>query len=273
MTMGVVIEFQSLRQATVQVEAIAFLPDINQELRHALAIFAPGYTDDKTPLLSWGFNLAAIGIATMVFDLPGHYLGSLYPLRSLEDFFRDTPLLFVEGFNSLAKRLVKRARFADSDVLKRSFTVVLGGHSLGARLAMEAAVLKCWSERSKILIGVAIGVGDQGSPHVLESEHFQGALEVRRQLVSPHLAPEKLTPRLKMMDQNFRLRNATVFLLTGQDDVFATPSRVQRLESILRANGNHVTTHIVRRLPHHDPKNAAPQIANYLTHALVSPTP
>lgn len=239
---------------------MSFLPDPSRAQTGTLAVFAPGYTSEKSQLLAWGTGLAALGVPTLIFDLPGHYLGNRHPLGSFEDFRRHTPHLFGRGLEILTERAPERARDA--------YHVVLGGHSLGALMAAEAIQLPRFEPFARMLIGVGLGASSPDGTHVFETELYRQTLEVRRQLVAPCLAPDRIIPWIKEDKANVTLAGETVFLLTGKDDLVATPSSVARLEEILRRKGNLVTTKVVRRLAHHQPDAAATHICNHLKKVL-----
>ena len=69
--------------------AMALLPsqDANEPSSiDTWAIFTHGYTASKRDCLPWAQRLAEAGIPAVIFDLPGHYLGSFHECESFEDF-------------------------------------------------------------------------------------------------------------------------------------------------------------------------------------------
>ena len=260
MSMHCKIHFDVLEHATVRTDAISFLPDPTRASTGTLAVFAPGYTSEKSSLLSWGTGLAALGVPVLIFDLPGHYLGNLHPLSSFEEFKSHTPHLFARGLEVLTERAPERARDA--------YHVVLGGHSLGALMAADAMSLPRFSPLARMLVGVGLGASPENGKHIFETELYRQTLDVRQQLVAPCLAPDRIIPWIKEDKANLSLAGETVFLLTGKDDLVAAPSSVARLEDVLRRKRNLVTTKVVRRLPHHQPDAAATHICNHLKKVL-----
>ena len=197
------IEFDLLEHETVRTDAISFLPDPSRGETGTLAVFAPGYTSEKSQLLSWGTGLAALGVPTLIFDLPGHYLGNLHPLGSFEDFKNHTPHLFARGLETLRERAGERGREA--------YQVVLGGHSLGSLMAAEAIRLPDFSSMARLLIGVGLSASPANGTHIFETDLYRETLEVRKQLVAPCLSPDRIIPWIKEDKANVSLSGETVF--------------------------------------------------------------
>jgi hypothetical protein len=89
--------------------AMALLPsqDANEPSTiDTWAIFTHGYTASKRDCLPWAQRLAEAGIPAVIFDLPGHYLGSFHECESFEDFKEHAHECFINGFLHLKESLL-----------------------------------------------------------------------------------------------------------------------------------------------------------------------
>ena len=77
--------------------ALLFLPDPSRPIKEGLAVFCHGYTAHKGDLLTWASRLSEEGLTTLIFDIPGHYLGSYNEVESFEEFKNFAGIL---SFNS-----------------------------------------------------------------------------------------------------------------------------------------------------------------------------
>jgi alpha-beta hydrolase superfamily lysophospholipase len=197
-----------------QVEGFLFLPE-NFECQ-SLGLFTHGYTSHKVSILSWCNRLAESGMACALFDLPGHYLGTFNEIDSFEAFKEIAPQLFVKAAKKLSEAiLVKQPQQEMND-----WTLVLGGHSLGALLALKASTLPELNNYfNQHLMCVGFGLPPRGMTHVFESPFYKATLEIREQLVSPALKPSVILPWIKEQKEQLKLENKSIFLLTGDDDV------------------------------------------------------
>ena len=63
-----------------ETNALIFLPEIGvddiSEVKSTFAVFTHGYTADKSSIINWPIRLAEAGVSSILFDLPGHYLGT-----------------------------------------------------------------------------------------------------------------------------------------------------------------------------------------------------
>jgi len=217
-----------------------------------VAVFTHGYTSHKGSLLNWVMRLSELNIASLVFDLPGHYLGTFSEIDSFDDFVKVGPSLFESGLKGLLKCIGKEAQ----DV-----NLILGGHSLGALMAIKASELPFLNTCLKqSLICVGFGLPPEGVTHVFSTPFYKSTLDARSQLVSPHLGPDVILPWIKEQKKGLKISGKSIFLLTGEDDVVVGKNGTEELERVLKKNGNEVILLKPNKLAHHVPENAAPHI-------------
>lgn len=241
--------------------AMAFLPskdggEPNQ--KDTWAFFTHGYTASKRDCLPWAQRLAEAGIPSVIYDLPGHYLGSFNECESFEDFKNHAHETFIDAFSFLKDSLMLEGFSTDC---KR---VVLGGHSLGAMLSIKALELDFFENYDRIGIGVGLGIGQHKTTHLFESSFYEKTLNIRRQLVSPALDSDIVFPWIKQEKLDANITDQRIHLITGQDDVVVGAGGMEALGFTLKGLGNNVTTHEPRKLPHHEPTMAATHIYSFL---------
>lgn len=230
------------------VEALVFIPE-NMDKCEKLAIFTHGYTDHKGSLFTWGSRLAGDGMGVVIFDLPGHFLGSFNDITSFESFTENTHHLFFEAYKAFTK--------------ESSFTlnkVILGGHSLGALMSLRAAELPEFSEFEMKIIPVGFGMGAKSGVHVLEGPMFEATMNARAKIISKHLHFSVLFPWLKREKELVPTSNKEIYLICGQNDGIIEIDGVERIADILKSNGNDVTIKMPKRLYHHQPELASPHV-------------
>lgn len=242
-----VLEKGLLKSKSLEVEYFHFRPQ-DQELK-GLALFTHGYTSHKGSILSWGQRLADFGIATLLFDLPGHYLGSFREAPSFDEFTADAPTLFEAGLKKL-----------QTDHPQAPHTLFMGGHSLGALISLKASVLPCFEDYQTTCFVVGFGLAPEKGKHVFESDFYKATLDMRRQLVSPSLAPESMFPWIWDQKWHLQLSHHKIIFLTGKDDVVVATDGSERLAEQLERLGNEVLLIRPTRLPHHMPELAASHI-------------
>ena len=217
-----------------------------------VAVFTHGYTSHKGSLLSWSMRLSELGVASLIFDLPGHYLGTFSEIGSFQSFTEECPKLFLAGYKELKSEL----GFLDKEV-----ALVLGGHSLGALMSLKASenpeLNQC---REQSLFCVGFGLPPEGVTHVFDTPFYKATLDARSQLVSPELPPEVIFPWIKEQKKTLDVKGRRVFLLTGEDDVVVGEKGTEELAKILESHGNSVVLEKPGRLAHHVPENAAPHL-------------
>lgn len=241
--------------------ALAFLPSLNKEdaaLKDSWACFTHGYTASKRDCLPWAQRLAEAGIPSVIFDLPGHYLGSFNECESFEDFKAYAHETFIDAFHFLSEALTQHG------INMSCKRVILGGHSLGAMLSLKALKLNFFKKYNRIGIGVGLGIAQQKTIHLFESSFYEKTLNIRRQLVSPALDSDFVFPWIKQEKLDVNIHDQRIHLITGQDDVVVAEGGMEALAFSLKSLGNEVTTHEPRKLPHHEPTMAAVHIYSFL---------
>lgn len=218
------------------------------------AIFTHGYTASKSDCLSWAQRLSEAGINVCIFDLPGHHLGSLHSVSSFEDFRDYSHECFVDAFNYLKSSLKG----------EECSRLILGGHSLGALLALKALEITAFSELSPISIGIGLGIGQHQETHLFESAFYQKTLNIRRQLVDDKIDSDLIFPWIKEEKLNLSMTQKRIHLICGLDDVVVGNGGMEALAFNLEALGNHVTKLEPKKLPHHEPSSASSYIMSFI---------
>jgi hypothetical protein len=168
-----------------QVNALAFLPSEEKlSTKKECAIFSHGYTSHKGDCLNWATRLVESGVPCMIFDQPGHYLGSFHELNSFEDMREHAHELFGEAFLRLQGLLEQHFGVGQ---FPKPETVILGGHSLGAFMSLKALELPLFQNMKRVGVGIGIGLGQSQGTHIFETAFYEKTISIRRQLVSPHL--------------------------------------------------------------------------------------
>jgi predicted esterase len=236
-----------LQVGSMKTVGLSFVP--NLKMRPYQAIFTHGYTAHKDTLLTWGQRLASEGIPTLIFDLPGHYLGHFHEVEDFSEFKNHAHELFFQAQNILA------------GYGQNQESVILGGHSLGALLAMKAAPL---FNHVQSIISVGYGLAPEDVEHVFATSLFQQMMEIRSQLVSPALDPKNIFPWIKAEKEQLNLTGQQIYLLNGSDDVVVNHQGSLKMQEKLESLGNQVVFENPKSLPHHLPDRAAPHIISYL---------
>jgi len=232
--------------------ALCFVP--NQNLRQDVcAIYCHGYTACKTSILNWGSRCAENGITTILFDLPGHYLGSFNEVDNFENFKEETPKLFIRAFEYLKKELG----------FNKDALIILGGHSLGSLLSIHAVNNKYFNELKTLNILVGLGALPDNKKHLFQSSFFKNTLTIRRQLVSPAISPEIIFPWIQEQKTQTTCKNKKLHFITGENDIVVTVPGTEYIISRVKID-NEVTFSKIKNLPHHMPELAASHIIKYL---------
>jgi predicted esterase len=239
-----------LPYADQKTNALLFVPPDAVELKTAVALFTHGYTADKGSIINWSVRLAEVGIPSVLFDLPGHYLGNFSEVSDFEFFKHHAHDLFAEAFKLLENYKIDE--------------VILGGHSLGAMLALKAIDLPNFKDYKKRAIGVGIGMAPQNAIHLFDTPFYKSTLNLREQLVSPALNSSNVFPWIKEEKQHVSVKGHTIHLITGLDDLVVGEDGAERFKALLDANGNITTIEKPTKLPHHEPQLAAGHIKKYL---------
>lgn len=251
--MPVKINFKTLSNDHFQFNAAVFLPDPD-ERKDVWAIFTHGYTASKSDNIAWASRLSDAGIPCVVFDLPGHNLGSINKIESFEVFKSHAH----EGFETAAQFLSETLR-EDSPS-----KYILGGHSLGALLSVKALELDRFNSDNSIAIGVGLGISQHKSTHLFESSFYQKTLNIRRQLVASEIDSDYVFPWIDEEKKSIGISGKKIHLICGEDDVVVGKGGMQAFKEHLIANRNEVSSNEPKKLPHHEPSMAATHIYHYL---------
>lgn len=249
-----------IKNSFFTVHALAFIPSPNNEnhLKSEWAIFTHGYTSHKGDCLNWATRLADAGVPTLIFDQPGHYLGSFYEINSWEDFRDHAHQLFEDAYLMLQNLMKNAHHILNPDSL------ILGGHSLGAFTAIKASESFSSFNGPTVAVGIGIGIGQRQATHIFETAFYEKTLAIRRQLVSPHLDSKILFSWLKQEKENIRISHKRIHLITGRDDVVVGGGGLKAFVEVLEKNQNIVTYEEPRRLAHHEPGMATPHLYAFL---------
>lgn len=233
--------------------SMAFIPSEGDETRSEWAVFTHGYTASKSDCLSWAQRLSEAGIPSVIFDLPGHHLGSFNEVKSFEDFKEHSHECFIDAFTFLSEHINSPCE-----------TLILGGHSLGALLSIKALELDYFSAFDKIAIGVGIGIGQHKTVHLFESSFYEKTLNIRRQLVDENIDSDLIFPWIKDQKLVLDTSGKRIHLITGLDDVVVGVGGMEALRFNLSSQDNEVTFSEPKKLPHHEPSMAASHVYSFL---------
>ncbi len=246
-----------------QVNALAFIPalKIDSPIRKEWAIFTHGYTSHKGDCLNWATRLVEADVPCLIFDQPGHYLGSFNEVQSLDEFKAHVHELFREAYLRLSELMennLGRMNYPQPE------SIILAGHSLGAFTAIKALELPAFKNLKRLAVGVGIGIGQRQAIHIFETAFYEKTLAVRRQLVSPALDSKDVFSWLKEEKEKMTISNERIHLITGEDDVVVGPGGMEAFLKVLEDNNNSVTWEKPKRLPHHEPGAATPHMFSFL---------
>lgn len=246
-----------------QVNALAFLPSTEsvQKIKAEWAFFSHGYTSHKGDCLNWATRLVENGVPVVIFDQPGHYLGSFHEVSSWEDFKNHVHELFGEAFSRLQGLMENHLGFGQ---YPSPTSIILGGHSLGAFTCIRALELPVFKNYQRVGVGVGIGIGQRQATHLFETAFYEKTLSIRRQLVHPVLDSKIVFGWLKTEKENMTISGERIHLITGEDDIVVGAGGVEAFVEVLEQNGNAVTVERPKRLPHHEPGAASPYLYAFL---------
>jgi predicted esterase len=200
---------------------------------------------------------AEAGLPALIFDWPGHYLGGLNEVEHFEDFKNHAHELFATAWQAL-----------DGQVKTPATHAILGGHSLGALMAIKALELATFAPFKRLAVGLGIGLNNKVETHLFDTAFYQKTLSVRRQLVSPALDSDNVFPWIREEKENLKLSGERIHLITGLDDLVVGDEGMENFASILRAQGNVVTTFAPTKMAHHEPTLGAPHLHAFLKEEL-----
>ncbi len=161
------------------------------------------------------------------------------------------------AYKEAQKLLVKNNLIFDSTA-----KIILGGHSLGALLALNCHKTKEFTHNT-IYLGVGLGINPLVKVHLFDTDFYQKTLNIRKQLISPALNPKDVFPWIKTHKYNTDMQGQHIVLICGKDDVVVGKDGSAYLKSLLEKL-NTVELIEPERLPHHEPQLAAGIIFNYL---------
>lgn len=253
--MSVQIITRTLSYKNFTFNAMAFIPSSNEEILPYWGLFTHGYTANKADCLSWAQRLSDSKMPCVIFDLPGHYLGSYNEVESFDEFKQSGHECFIAAFNFLQEVLEQKA-------LPKK--LILAGHSLGALLSLKAQNIQEFQNISMLSIGVGLGISQHTSTHLFETAFYQKTLDVRKQLVSKALDSNNVFPWIKEEKLKLNLNQRRIHLITGLDDVVVGAKGTQALCEQLQKSGNDVSMQEPKRLAHHEPSMAATHIYHFL---------
>lgn len=246
-----------------QVNAFAFIPDpiAVHKIKSEWAFFTHGYTSHKGDCLNWATRLVETGVPTIIFDQPGHYLGSFHEVSSLQDFKDHAHELFGEAYTRLLALMENHLGVGQFPTAKN---VILAGHSLGAYTSAKALELPIFANLGRVNVGIGIGIGQRQATHLFETAFYEKTLNIRRQLVHPELDAKHVFAWLKESKETMTVSNQRIHLITGEDDIVVGNGGMEAYLEVLEKNNNVVTWERPKKLPHHEPGAAAPHLYAFL---------
>lgn len=246
-----------------QVNALAFLPSTSgdKKIKSEWALFTHGYTSHKGDCLNWATRLVESGVPCLIFDQPGHYLGSFHEIDSWDDFKEHAHEAFGEAFVRL--QILMEGHIGIGQ-FPTPTAMILGGHSLGAFTSIKALELPIFENLQRVAVAVGIGIGQRQATHLFETAFYEKTLSLRRQLVSPHLDSKVVFSWLKTEKENMTVSSQRIHCITGEDDVVVGAGGLEAFIEVLERNGNIVTFDRPKRLPHHEPGAASPHLYAFL---------
>lgn len=246
-----------------QVNALAFIPSATgtHKIKSEWALFTHGYTSHKGDCLNWATRMVESGVPCLIFDQPGHYLGSFNEVSSFSDFKAHVHEIFGEAFLRLQALMENNLGVGQ---FSAPTSVILAGHSLGAFTAIRALELPIFQNIQKVAIGIGIGIGQRQATHLFETAFYEKTLSIRRQLVSPELDSKNVFGWLKHEKETMTVSNKRIHLITGEDDIVVGNGGLEAFLEVLQKNDNSVTWERPRKLAHHEPGAASPHLYSFL---------
>ena len=246
-----------------QVNALAFIPSTTSthSIKSEWALFTHGYTSHKGDCLNWATRLVESGVPCLIFDQPGHYLGSFHEVSSFSDFKAHVHELFGEAFLRLQALMENNLSAGQYPV---PTSIILGGHSLGAFTSIRALELPVFQTMNRVAVAVGIGIGQRQATHLFETAFYEKTLSIRRQLVSPELDSKNVFGWLKHEKETMTVSNQRIHLITGEDDIVVGGGGLEAFLEVLQKNDNSVTWEKPKKLPHHEPGAASPHLYSFL---------
>ena len=254
--MSVKIIKKTLKNKYFQFNGFVFVPSndpSSKPIRQEWAIFTHGYTASKSDCISWAQRLAESGIPAVIFDLPGHHLGSLNKVESFDDFKDHAVECFEDAYD-----------FLQETIGGSPSKLILGGHSLGALLSVKALELDKFSNFEKICLAIGFGISQHSSSHIFESDFYKNTLNIRRQLVDETIDSDFMFAWINEEKHTLNVTGERIHMITGLDDVVVGKGGLEALSNHLKMNGNTVSEIEPKKLPHHEPSLASVHIYSFL---------
>jgi len=252
MPSGSKISFHYFNSQQFRIHGIFYRPESSIK---ALAIFTHGYTSCLHDLLKWGERLQMLGIASFIFDLPGHYLGKSSEVTNFLNFTQDSWKIFENAYLFCCQQLKNEGD---------NVPLILGGHSLGSLLAFKAAQSKIFKTKNKLFVGVGAWMNTSEDNHLFEDKFYEKTLTLRAQYVCPELNPANVFSWIKNEKEKLSLTGEKIYLLTGLDDVVAGGVGAEKFKELMLKLNNQVYLERPNHLSHHRPELAAPHLAALL---------
>ncbi len=262
--MSITIEKTYLELGNWKVGAMIFLPAADQPIAKSIGLFTHGYTSHKGSLLTWPTRLAEEGMTSVIFDLPGHYLGTFSEVDNFQSFKNDSYRLFESAWDFAKNKFCEHYPLYENYLTEEDFNLVLGGHSLGALLAIKGLELDIFNDYKRTAICVGLGLPEENKTHLFQTPFYKSTLVIREQLVSPEISPDKVFPWIKEEKKNCSVSGQKIHMICGKDDLVVGEGGVQRLVEVLEKHGNTVTVDEPSKLAHHTPEAAAGFIKKHL---------
>jgi len=251
--MDIQITKEILQIDDMKVEAFLFLPSASQKPFEHAAILTHGYTSHKSVLVPWASKIVDRNIPTLIFDLPGHFLGSFNEAPSFDSFKVNAPQLFEIARSLVNKRANQNIPFC-----------FVGGHSLGALISLLSLEHLKLESHQKLAIGVGFGAPPENVTHIFDTPFFKKTMEIRKQLVSESLDPKIILPWIRDTKNSNIIKNQRIHLISGEDDVIVGKNGLDRLTNHLSSLGNQVSFDKPKNLPHHLPENASTHVSHFI---------
>jgi len=253
--MSVKIVKKTLKNKYFQFNSMSFLADQSSDNPYSKtwALFTHGYTASKSDCIAWAARLSEAGINCAIFDLPGHHLGSYNEVNSFEEFKEHAHECFLDTFE-----------FLKAEASSNCETLILGGHSLGALLSLEALNIKEFQDFNLINICIGYGLNQSTDTHIFDTPFYQKTINIRRQLVDPKLDSDVVFPWVKDHKMDIDVQDKRIHLITGLDDVVVGAGGMKYLADILEQKQNIVSFSEPKKLPHNEPLLAASHIFSFL---------
>mgnify|MGYP005641805439 CR=1 FL=1 len=232
--MSFIINKITLETSELKTNALAFIP--SEPKNNYCGVFTHGYTSHKGSILPWAQKMMELSIPTILFDLPGHFLGSFNDVSTFEVFSNQTHELFNKAH----------------EILGRDKKLISGGHSLGGLFSLIHAK----DYQPELIFCAGLGLSDPKKTHLFQTPFFKETMNLRSELVSKTISPEITFPWISKTKQNLSCKEKKIVLVAGKDDIIIDKEvGLNRLGNILKKN-NQVEIIAPPSLPHNQPERA-----------------